>query len=177
MGNGADGFLVRYSVRKTPDKGFGVFAKEAISKGSIVWRHVRGQYAVYDEDAFRALIAPMCREEAIYELTHMYGLPDFPNCVIRVFDAGVLFNHASDETLVTNNASPKPSPLDAASPGYLDAVSEALLGDRYAMIATRDIAAGEEFTNNYANEVGDPPFFEEIYDSYGIDDSYMDNDG
>lgn len=47
--------------------------------------------------------------------------------------------------------------------------------DRYAMIATRDIQAGEEFTNNYTLEVGDPPFFEAIYDQYEIDDSYMED--
>ncbi len=42
------------------------------------------------------------------------------------------------------------------------------------MIAIRYIQFGEEFTNNYAVEVGDPPFFEEIYDRYDIDESYMD---
>ena len=40
---------IPYTVRETPDKGRGVFADAAIPKGSTVWRHVAGQYSVYDE--------------------------------------------------------------------------------------------------------------------------------
>ncbi len=118
----------------------------------------------------------MSRDEVIYELTHCFGLPDFSNCVIRVFDAGVLLNHSSNHNLETNNASPSEVPLDHTSPQYIEGVKEALLSDRYAMIAVRDIQVGEELTNNYALEVGDPAFFEEIYDRYDIDDSYVDGE-
>lgn len=175
MSDTKDGFLFAYSVRQTPDKGLGVFAEEAIPKGSLVWRHVPGQYNVYDETSFKALIATLSEEQVIYELTHVFGLEDFPNCIIRVLDAGVLFNHSTDCTLRTNNAPKIETPLDETSPNYMADVTNALLSDRYAMIATRDIQAGEEFTNNYALEVGDPPFFEAIYDQYDIDDSYIDD--
>ena len=177
MNTQKDGFLYAYSVEEIPGKGLGVIAGEAIKQGSLVWRHVPGQYAVYNEEMFTALIANMTREETIYELTHCFGLAEFPNCVIRVFDAGVLFNHSSDHTLATNNAAVIEPPFDPGSPRYVEEVTEALLSDRYAMIATRDIAVGEEFTNNYAMEVGDPPFFEALYDQYDIDDSYMDEEG
>lgn len=153
----------------------GVFADEAIKKGSIVWRHVPGQYAVYDERAFKAHISDMSHAETVYELTHAFGLPDFPNCVIRVLDAGVLFNHSSNYNLTTNNTPENKRSLDDTSPQYIERVKQALLSDRYAMIAVRDIQAGEEFTNNYALEIVDPPFFEEIYDLYDIDDSYIDD--
>lgn len=176
MNRQADGFCYAYTVEQTPDKGLGVFAGEAIKKGGIVWRHVPDQYAVYDEQAFRALIADMTKAETIYELTHIFGLPDFPNCVIRVFDPGVLFNHAADHNLITNNAAKNDTPLDETSPDYIENVYRALLSDRYAMVATRDIEPGEELTNNYALEVGDPPFFEAIYDQYDIDDSYFEDD-
>ena len=175
MSNRGGGFQYAYSVRETPDKGLGVFATEASKKGSIVWRHVPGQYAVYDEIAFKTLISDMSQDETVYELTHCFGLPDFPNCVIRVFDAGVLFNHSSNHNLTTNNASQNEATLDHTSPQYIERVKQALLSDRYAMIAVRDIQVGEEFTNNYALEVGDPPFFEEIYDQYEIDDGYVDD--
>lgn len=175
MNEQSDGFLCAYSVRDTPDKGLGVFAEESVPKGHLVWRHVPRQFKVYDEHAFKSLIADMTREDVIYELTHVFGLPDFPNCVIRVFDAGVLFNHALDNNLATSYGSDLKGALDETSPSYIEDVSNALLSDRYAMIATRDIEIGEEFTNNYALEVGDPPFFEAIYDQYDIDDSYMDD--
>lgn len=161
---------------QTPDKGLGVFAGEAIRQGAIVWRHVPGQYMVYDEQTFKALIDKMTRAEVVYELTHVFGLPDFPNCLIRVFDAGVLINHSNDDNLFTNNKLEIETSLDGTSTYYIRDVTKALLDDRYAMIATRDIEIGEEFTNNYSAEVGDPPFFEKLYKQYGIDDSCM-NDG
>ena len=168
-----DGFLYRYAVRETSDRGLAVFAEEPIPKGSLVWRFMPGQFAVYDEAAFKAHIGPLTEEQAIYELTHMFGVADFPNCVIRVFDAGVLFNHATDHTLASNYGVPPAPPLDARAPGYIDQVTEALLSDRYAMMAVRDIEVGDEFTNNYHLELDEPAFFEDIYDSYDIDDSYL----
>jgi hypothetical protein len=52
-------------------------------------------------------------------------------------------------------------------------VTNALLGDRYALIALRDIAAGEELTNNYEIEVADPPFYLTLCDQYGVDENYL----
>ena len=168
-----DGFLYRYSVKETPDRGRAVFAEEAIPKGALVWRHVPGQYAVYDEAGFKARLNGMAEADIIYELTHMFGLADFPNCVIRVFDAGVLFNHSTEHTLATNNAAPLERPLDPTLPTYIADVTEALLSDRYAMVAVRDIDMGDEFTNDYMAEVGDPPFFEALYDRCDIDHSFL----
>lgn len=170
-----DGFVFPYTVKEIPSKGLGVFTNDPIKNGFIVWRHMPGQYAVYDEKSFKALISTMTRDETVYELTHAFGLSDFPNCIIRVFDPGVLFNHSNNHNLITNNSSEIEKPLDEASPDYIENVIKALLDDRYAMIATRDIAAGEELTNNYALEIGDPPFFEAIYDQYDIDNSYLIN--
>ncbi len=52
-------------------------------------------------------------------------------------------------------------------------VAKALLGDRYALIALRDIAAGEELTNNYEIEAADPPFYLMLCDQYGVDEDYL----
>ena len=117
----------------------------------------------------------MTRDEAVYELAHVFGLSDFPDCLIRVLDAGVLFNHESDRNLITNNRTALETSLDSTSPHYIRDVTKALLDVRYAMIATRDIEAGEEFTNNYEEEVDDPPFFEVLYEQYGIKDTYLDD--
>lgn len=174
MTNKKDGFCFPYEVREAPGKGLGVFAKEAIAMGSIVWRHVPGQYTVYNEKTFKALLANMSQDEAVYELTHVFGLPDFPDCVIRVFDPGVLFNHETDCNLITNNQTVIEPTLDPKSPAYIQEVTKALLDERYAMIATRDIKVGEEFSNNYEEDVSDPPFFENLYEKYGIEDAYLD---
>ena len=128
------GFRVPYLVKKTNDKGLGVFATAAIKKGSIVWRYVQNQYVVHDERSFRAVIAQMSRAEVVYELTHVFGLKEFPGCLIRIRDDGVLVNHSSNPNLATNNATTRHSSADAASPQYLSDVTVVLLDDRYALV-------------------------------------------
>jgi hypothetical protein len=168
-----NGFCYGYEVKETPDKGMGVFATETIKKGSVVWRHVPGNYTVYDESHFKAVINAMTHDEVAYELTHMFGLQELPNCIIRVHDAGALMNHSSKPTLATNNTAPNPNTLDISSPDYIRDVTALLRTDRYALVATRDIEAGEEFTNDYAAECHEPDWFNAVYEQYGFDDSYM----
>ena len=134
-----NGFCFPYVVKKTTDKGLGVFAGATIKQGSIVWRHVPGQYIVYDEQTFKAAIKKMVHADVVYELTHVFGLKDMPGCLIRVFDDGVLINHSSDANLATNNTAAIGTSLDVTSIHYIQNVTKALLEDRYALIATRDI--------------------------------------
>ena len=168
-------FLVRHGVEKTEDKGWGAFAREPIRKGSVVWRHVPGIFVVYDEQAFRTKIATMSPADVIYELTHVHGLEDFPGCLIRALDDGILINHASDPTLVTNNAAPARRSFDSQSGDYLRQVTEALVDDRYSLVATRDIEIGEEFTNNYATEDACPPYYDALCEEYGVREDYLDD--
>jgi hypothetical protein len=144
------GFCFPHEVRETQDKGLGVFACAAIRKGSIVWRHVPGRYTVYDEPTFRAAIKDMTHADIVHELTHVFGLREFPGCLIRVHDDGVLINHSDKANLATNNSA-----------------------DRYALVATRDIAEGEELTNDYAGDVVDPPFYDALCEAYGVDEDYL----
>jgi SET domain-containing protein len=176
MPDGKSGFCFLYSVQKTEDKGMGVFAQEAITKGSIVWRHIPGLYTVYDEASFKSKIEKLSHADVVYELTHIFGLSDFPDCLIRVFDDGVLINHSDSPNLATNNAAPAELSLDPNSDRYLDNVTETLLDDRYAMVATRDIEKGEEFSNDYNAECDEPPFFDKLYEQYGVEEDYL-NDG
>lgn len=169
-----NGFCFVFEVKETDDKGLGVFAAEAIKQGSIVWRPVPGNYTVYDETTFKAAIKNMTHDEVVYELTHVFGLKELPDCIIRVHDEGVLINHSSPANLATNNAEPVESTLDTTSDHYLRDVTKALLHDRYALVATRNIEAGEEFTTDYAAECDEAPWFEAVYEQYGVDESFMD---
>lgn len=170
-----NGFQFLYSVEKTEHKGLGVFAREAIKKSSIVWRYVPGLYAVYDEASFRAKIALMSPAEIVYELTHVHGVADFPGCLIRVLDDGVLINHARNPNLVTNNATPATASLDTGSPQYLDNVTAALLDDRFALVATRDIETGDEFTNDYFAEAAEPPYYDALWEQYGVQEDLLED--
>lgn len=170
-----NGFRFLYSVEKTEHKGLGVFAREAIKKSSIVWRYIPGLYVVYDEASFRAKIERLPAAEIVYELTHVHGVADFPGCLIRVFDDGVLINHSGRPNLVTNNATQADTSLDIGSHRYLENVAEALLDDRYALVATRDIETGEEFTNDYFAEAAEPPYYDELYERYGVREDLLDD--
>jgi hypothetical protein len=175
MPNRETGFFFLYSVEKTEDKGLGVFAREPIKKGSIVWRHVPGVFVVYDERSFRAKIEKMPPTDVVYELTHVFGLEDFPGCLVRALDDGVLINHSRNPNLVTNNAAPASTSLDINSRGNLHKVAEALLDDRYSLVATRDIESGEEFTNDYSVEDDCPPYYDDLCEQYGVCEDFLDD--
>jgi len=167
------GFCVDVDVRDVPGMGRGVFARQAIAEGSIVWRFTEGCYRVFDETGFLAAIGPMGHDEVAYELTHVFAFADFPSCLVRILDDGVLINHAQQGTLATN--------FDCGLQDYrdvsdVDDVARALLGDRFAMIATRDIGAGEELTTNYSKDIFDPPFYLRLCTQYGVDAAYLDGD-
>jgi hypothetical protein len=168
-----NGFHFPYMIKETSDKGLGVFAGKAIGQGSIVWRHVPGQYLVYDEQTFKALIAKMSRAEVVYQLTHVFGLKDFPGVLIRILDDGVLINHSSNANLATNNTVAAHKSSDVTSPRYLRNVAEALLDVRYAVVATRDIEKGEEFTMDYVADVLEPPYYDVLFEQYGVDEDYL----
>lgn len=169
------GFLFPYRVEKTQAKGLGVFARETIRKGSIVWRHVPGVFVVYDEPAFRAKLAKLTPADAVYELTHVHALEDFPGCLIRALDDGMLINHSSDPNLVTNNSGPARTALDAGSEQYLQKATEALVDDRYSLVATRDIEMGEEFTNDYSVEDACPRYYDDLCEHYGVREDFLDD--
>jgi len=175
MADKNNGFQVPYMIERTDDKGLGVFAGKVIKQGSIVWRHVPGQYVVYDEQTFRKVIARMSQAEVVYELTHVFGLNEFPGCLIRILDDGVLINHSSNSNLATSKFVANYMTPDVTSNLNLHNVTEALRDDRYALVATRDIERGEELTNDYAAEVVDPPYYDELYEQFGISEDFLDD--
>jgi SET domain-containing protein len=162
------GFCIPYTVRFTPDKGRGVFADAPILKGTILWRHVRGQYAVYDERLLKELLAKLTRKEVVYELTHMFGLPEFPGYVIRVFDDGVLINHSRQPTVVMSNASGDNEIPYNTSPQDVQDVEDELLNDRFALIATQDLKAGDELTQDYNIGIEDPAYYDALCEQYDV---------
>ena len=167
------GFRFRYEVRNSPGKGLGVFALETIPKGQMVWQFTPGQFRVYDERAFRSLIEPMPNDEAVYTFTHTFGFKDLPECVIQVSDDGALINHAAEGNLETGFDIPMQMKPDISSPAYLEQVGQALYENRFAMFSSRAIAAGEEFTNNYSEDLTEPEFFNRLYAEHGVVEDYL----
>jgi SET domain-containing protein len=171
--NDNTGFCVPYTVRITPDKGRGVFADEPIRKGTILWRFVRGQYAVYDERSLKEFLAKLSRSAVVYELTHMFGTPEFPGYIIRVFDDGVLINHSRQPTVVVNSASGDDEIPYNTSVQDLQDVEDALLNDRFALIATRDLKVGDELTHDYNIGVEDPSYYDALCEQYNVSEPWL----
>ena len=174
--NDHSGFCIAYAVRNTPDKGQGVFAGAAVSKGSIIYRNLRGQFKVYDEASLRKLLAPLSQHDASYELTHMFGLADFAGFVIRFYDDGVLINHSSEPNIAMNFSSDE-NGMSSNSPGKnVTDVEDALLNVRYGLIAIQDLKVGDELTMDYDGFTEDPLYYDELCVQYGVLESYLDWD-
>lgn len=159
------GMCIPYTVRETPDKGRGVFADAAIPGGTTVWRHVASQYAVFDEPSLKALLSYLPDSEALYVLTHIHCMPEFPRYMIWVFDDGVLINHSDQPTLVTHTSSGYNQGPPASSTRE---VSTALLGDHFTLVAGRDIEEGEELTLDYNDDPDDPGYYDTLCEQYGV---------
>ena len=162
------GFLIDHEVRQTASTGLGVFARAPVRSGTRVWRHVEGQFAVYDEAGFLRLIDGKAADWVVYELTHVFGLAEFPECLIRVFDDAVLINHSDHPNLRTNRAAGAKRTITDP-----EGVAQALLHDRYALFAARDIAAGEELVLDYSADVHDPPFYLRLCNAFGVHEDYF----
>ena len=169
------GFRFLFEVEKTLDKGLGVFAGEAIKKGSVVWRHTPGAFLVYDEASFGSAIDQMTPSEVVYELTHVHAFEEFPGCLIRVVDGGELINHSSDPNLATNKTAPDRPRFDVGSPGYLQKVAAALFDDRYSLVAIRNIEEGEELLANYNADDNSPSYYDTLYEQFGVREDYLDD--
>ncbi len=138
--NQVTGMCIPYTVREIPDKGRGLFADALIHEGTTVWRHVAGQYAVYDERSLKVLLSNMPDGEAMYVLEHIYCMPEFPEYMIRVFDDGELTNHSDQPTLLTQT---RLRYDDVSTATSIKDVSSALLGNHFTLVAARDIEEGE----------------------------------
>jgi hypothetical protein len=159
------GLCIPYTVNMTPDKGRGVFADSAVRKGTTVWRHVPGQYAVYDERSLKTLLARSSPSEAVYELTHIHGVAEFPGYMIKVYDHGELINHSDQPTIVVKSSA---AGYEVPRVSSTEEVSAALLESGYALVATQDLIAGDELTLDYNADPNDPSYYSSLCEQYGV---------
>jgi len=172
-GNDNTGFCIPYTVGDIVNKGLGVFSNAPIRKGTLLWRHVPGQYAVYDERSLKEFLGQLSHKDVVYELTHMFGLPEFPDYVIRIFDDGVLMNHSRQPNTAMNNLAGETEIPYNTSPKDAQDVEDALLSDRFAVIAIQDINTGDELTMDYTVCIQDPSYYDVLYEQYNVSESFL----
>ena len=164
--NGDIGLCIPYTIRVMPDKGRGIFADSAIRKGSTVWRHVPGQYAVHDERSLKELLAKSPHNEAVYVLTHIHSVAEFPGYMVLAFDDGALMNHSVQPTVMINTGS---GGYEVSSVTSAQDVANALLDNHFGtLIAARDLGIGDELTNDYNADPENPLYYDALCDQYGV---------
>jgi SET domain-containing protein len=166
--NSSTGLCIPYTVRDTPDKGRGVFAEAPIRKGPILWRHVRGLYEVYDECSLKKFAEKSPHSEVVYELDHIFGLPEFPDYMIKVLDDGVLINHSRQPNVVMNKHFQDDEIPYNTSARSLQEVTDALLNERFSLIASQDVSAGDELTMDYNSDVEDSAYYDALCEQYDV---------
>lgn len=139
-----------YELRFSLIAGRGIFATAPIARGTRVWRYEVGVNVLeHDEASLRKRLAGVSAEEALDLLEHVYSYRsacvDDPPCVIEILDDGKVWNHAPDHN--TGN--------------HPDGT-----GDGVSSYARRDIAAGEELTDDYGT-FDEIPWYETICIEYG----------
>jgi hypothetical protein len=117
------------------------------------------------------LLAKLSHSEVVYELEHMFGIPEFPGYIIRVFDDGALINHSIQPTIAMNNDNNDSRDNEIpynTSPQDVKDVEDALLNDRFALIATQDLKVGDELTHDYNIGIEDPSYYDALCEQYNV---------
>ena len=63
-------------------------------------------------------------------------------------------------------------PFDA-SPRNIQDVEDALLNNRFALIASQDLKEGDELTMNYNIGIEDPPYYEVLCEQYDVSEPWL----
>lgn len=146
----ARGFCVKAQLRKTPDKGIGVFAAEFIPAGTITSK-VSKASRYFDESQARAYLAslPSVKEKR-YWVAHVYQVKE--KIAEDPLDLNMI-NHSNAPTtrlFITD---------------YNDGYSHAL----------RDIEEGDELTEDYRS-YPEVPFLDRLMEEYGVTEDFLKDD-
>mmetsp|Transcript_17392 Transcript_17392/g.37560 ORF Transcript_17392/g.37560 Transcript_17392/m.37560 type:complete len:151 (-) Transcript_17392:243-695(-) len=138
------GYVVEVEVRpcEDPVKGQGVYAKQFISQGTVVWTPTLLE--AWTPEEAKQKLSEMQPEAAHVFLRHCFVAPTVPDRLqLNPTDDGRYTNHSS---------SPNTQACEDPSQGT---------------VATRDIAAGEELTCDY-RVFANPGWYKEICELYGV---------
>ena len=142
----SSGMRVPYEVRDSPIAGRGLFAVASIPRGALVWQYVLGESVIeHNEASLKERLQGLSQEESVDLLEHIYV---WEGLAVEIIDDAKLWNHAANHN--TGN-----HPDEAHGKG-----------DGMSSYARRDIAAGEELTDDYAT-FGELPWYETLCREHG----------
>ena len=138
---------VPYELKQSPIAGLGIFATAPITRGTLLWKYDENSVKEYEEAALRARLALLSAAEAVELCEHVFC---WEGKVCEIVDDGKYWNHAKGSKQNTGN--------------HPDGDAH---GDGMSSYALRDIAAGEELTDDYAL-YDKLPWFEAICQERGV---------
>ena len=131
---------VPYELKESQIAGLGLFAVKPVARGTLLWKYDGSSVKEHDEASFRARIKELSPEEQLVLCEHVFC---WQGKVCEILDDGKFWNHGKGDNQNTGDH------------------PDAGQGDGLSSYALRDIAAGEEFTDNYAN-YDDLPWFDAL---------------
>ena len=138
---------VEYEVKPSPIAGVGLFLTKPVARGALLWKYAPGTSVTeHDEASLRARLKDLPPKEAQDLCEHFYC---WNGLVIEILDDAKLWNHSKSP-----NTGDHP---DGEGDGA---------GDGMSSYALRDIAAGEELTDDYSLHHA-LPWFEQICKDVG----------
>ncbi len=145
------GFQVAYEVKESPF-GLGLFAREFIAKGTLIWKYSSGvnvrTYKNLDDVNIR--LAELSLTEQEFFMSHVYL---FDGVMNEILDDGKFWNHSE-------------SPNTGSGPGDDPNV------DWYSSYAIRDIQVGEELFDDYGCYEY-PEYFIELAKKYNVPQDFI----
>ena len=140
---------IEYEVRESsPELGLGLFTKQFIPKGGLIWKYERGvnvlSYGSSDEVKDR--LNQMSSDEQYFFMSHIYI---FDGCVNEILDDAKMWNHSENPNT-----------------GY------GVSGDWNSSYAIRDIEPGEELLDDYGIYEY-PSWFLELAKEYGVPQDFI----
>lgn len=139
-----------YELKPSAIAGTGIFATAPIKRGALLWKYSPESIAEYDEESFRRRLQPLTPAERVELCEHVYC---WEGNVVEILDDGKYWNHAKQKDGQNTGNHPDEAAGD---------------GDGVSSYALRDIAAGEELTDDYSTYAG-LPWFEQICSEAGAE--------
>ncbi len=144
------GFHFKYVVQLAPGKGKAVFTLEPIPARAKIWSPTHVKY--YDEKEFKERIKDLPEIEIKKLLNHVYGKGEK---VIECIDDGQYVNHSKTKNNITDGMWLDPPIDDGHTCCY----------------AKRDIRAGEELVDNYA-DYDNPQWYLDLCKKYNVESAH-----
>lgn len=138
------GFQYQVYIGETKERGRGVFTKEFIPKGSLVWTLVPSNYLSFTHSQLLEYLSDKSEEQKRFILNHIYI---YQSKAILCTDSAELVNHSSQPNLCESDAD-----------------------QRMGCWAARDILPDEELLDSYKT-YETPQWYLELCKSAGVESS------